>query len=161
MGPGRDDPTHHSHEDNSTPSSAVMRIRSQCRSVIGHPRTATTTEVARGFFCYSIAGGLRLALFAGPEWLSHNDVVKTVSLDQLQRHLSARDGVPRVVVGGSAVTPWVVLDAINRSVERYRFFQLNSPKGISERPGVIAETCFVGPGMRSHWHTTESSPGGR
>jgi acyl-CoA hydrolase len=80
----------------------------------------------------------------------HNDVVKTVSLDQLQRHLSAMDGVPRVVVGGGAVTPWLVLDAIDRSIERYRIFQLNSPKGISQRPGVIAETCFVGPGMRSH-----------
>jgi acyl-CoA hydrolase len=76
--------------------------------------------------------------------------VKTVNLDQLQRHLSAINGVPRVVVGGSAGTPWLVLDAIDRAIESYRIFQLNSPKGISERPGVIAETCFVGPGMRSH-----------
>jgi acyl-CoA hydrolase len=80
----------------------------------------------------------------------HNDFVKMVSLDQLQRHLSALDGVPRVVVGGSAATPWPVLEAIDHSIEGYRVFQLNSPKGISQRPGVIAETCFVGPGMRSH-----------
>jgi acyl-CoA hydrolase len=76
--------------------------------------------------------------------------VKTVSLEQLQRHLAAIDGVPRVVVGGSGVTPWLVLDAIDRSIERYRIFQLHSPEGISERPGVVAETCFVGPGMRRH-----------
>jgi acyl-CoA hydrolase len=80
----------------------------------------------------------------------HNGVVQTISLDQLQRHLSAIDGVPRVVVGGNAATPWLVLDAIDGSIERYRIFALNSAKGISERPGVIAETPFVGPGMRHH-----------
>ena len=80
----------------------------------------------------------------------HNGVVQTIGLDQLQRHLPAFDGVPRVVVGGNAATPWVVLDAIDRSIERYRIFALNSAKGISERPGVIAETPFVGPGMRHH-----------
>jgi acyl-CoA hydrolase len=76
--------------------------------------------------------------------------VQTISLDQLQRHLAAIDGVPRVVVGGNAATPWLVLDAIDRSIERYRIFALNSATGISERPGVIAETPFVGPGMRHH-----------
>jgi acyl-CoA hydrolase len=77
-------------------------------------------------------------------------VVQTISLDQLQRHLAAIDGVPRVVVGGNATTPWLVLDAIDRSIERYRLYQLNSPVGIPVRAGVIAETSFVGPGMRHH-----------
>jgi len=77
-------------------------------------------------------------------------VVQTISLDQLQRHLSAIEGIPRVVVGGNATTPWLVLDALDRSIERYRLFQLNSPVGIPVRPGVIAETSFVGPGMRHH-----------
>ena len=78
------------------------------------------------------------------------DDVQTISLDQLQRHLAAIDGVPRVVVGGNATTPWLVLEAIDRSIERYRLFQLNSPVGIPVRSGVIAETSFVGPGMRHH-----------
>jgi acyl-CoA hydrolase len=77
-------------------------------------------------------------------------VVQTISLDQLQRHLAALDGVPRVVMGGNGTTPWLVLDAIDRSIERYRLFQLNSPVGIPVRAGVIAETSFVGAGMRHH-----------
>src|SRR5450631_4518632 len=77
-------------------------------------------------------------------------VVQTMSLDQLQSHLAAIKGVPRVVVGGNATTPWLVLDAIDRSIERYRLYQLNSPVGIPVRSGVIAETSFVGPGMRHH-----------
>lgn len=55
-----------------------------------------------------------------------------------------------MVVGGNATTPWLVLEAIDRSIERYRLFQLNSPVGIPVRSGVIAETSFVGPGMRHH-----------
>jgi acyl-CoA hydrolase len=82
--------------------------------------------------------------------LRHNGVVQTISLDQLQRHLAAIEGVPRVVVGGNASTPWSVLDTIDRSIESYRIFTLNCAKGLSERPGVIAETPFVGPGMRRH-----------
>src|SRR5664279_887329 len=78
------------------------------------------------------------------------DDVQTISLDQLQRHLAAVDGVPRVVIGGNATTPWLVLEAIDRSIERYRLFQLNSPVGIPVRSGVVAETSFVGPGMRHH-----------
>jgi len=80
----------------------------------------------------------------------HNGVVQTISLDQLQHHLAALEGVPRVVVPGNAATPWLLLDALDRSIQRYRIFMLNAPKGISERPGVIAETPFVGPGMRHH-----------
>jgi Acetyl-CoA hydrolase len=76
--------------------------------------------------------------------------VQTISLDQLQRRLAAIDGVPRVVVGGNATTPWLVLEAIDRSIERYRLYQLNSPVGIPVRSGVTAETSFVGPGMRHH-----------
>jgi acyl-CoA hydrolase len=74
----------------------------------------------------------------------------TISLEQLHSRLSAIDGVPRVVVGGNVATPWVVVDAIDRSIERYRLYMLNAQIGIPDRPGVIAETCFVGPGMRHH-----------
>jgi len=76
--------------------------------------------------------------------------VHTTSLDQLKRHLAALDGIPRVVIGGNASTPWVILEAIDSSIESYRLHQLNSPIGIPERVGVIAETSFVGPGMRHH-----------
>jgi acyl-CoA hydrolase len=53
-------------------------------------------------------------------------------------------------MGGNAMTPWRLLEAIDQSIESYRLHQLNSPLGIPDRPGVIAETCFVGPGMRKH-----------
>jgi len=76
--------------------------------------------------------------------------VRTISLEQLQLRLSAIDGVPRVVAGGNMATPWSVLDAIDRSIERYRLYMLNAHVGVPERPGVIAETSFVGPGMRHH-----------
>jgi acyl-CoA hydrolase len=79
--------------------------------------------------------------------------VQTLTLDQLQRHLSAIDFVgyvPRVVISGNAATPWSVLDVIDRSLERYRIHALNAAPGFPDRPGVIAETCFVGSGMRRH-----------
>jgi acyl-CoA hydrolase len=76
--------------------------------------------------------------------------VQTISLDQLKRHLAAIDGIPRVVIGGNASTPWVILEAVDSSIESYRLHQLNSPTGIPDRVGVIAETSFVGPGMRHH-----------
>jgi len=76
--------------------------------------------------------------------------VQTISLDQLQRRLSTIDGIPRVVVGGNATTPWSVVDVIDRSIERYRIYALNAGVGLPDRPGVIAETSFVGKGMRHH-----------
>jgi acyl-CoA hydrolase len=76
--------------------------------------------------------------------------VQTITLDQLERHLGGIDGVPRVVVGGNATTPWMLLEAVDRTIERYRIYQINSPVGIPVRSGVIAETSFVGPGMRRH-----------
>ncbi|HEY8821546.1 MAG TPA: acetyl-CoA hydrolase/transferase C-terminal domain-containing protein [Dermatophilaceae bacterium] len=74
----------------------------------------------------------------------------TISLEQLHSRLSAIEGVPRVVVAGNVATPWKVVDAIDRSIEQYRLYMLNAQVGIPDRPGVIAETCFVGPGMRHH-----------
>jgi acyl-CoA hydrolase len=76
--------------------------------------------------------------------------LRTVSLELLQKSLDLIDGVPRVVVGGNSATPWMVLDAIDRSIESYRVFMLNAHVGVPDRPGVVAETCFVGPGMRHH-----------
>ena len=76
--------------------------------------------------------------------------MRTINLKQLERRLSLIDGVPRVVVSGNVATPWLVVDAIDRSIESYRIYMLNAHAGVSERPGVIAETSFVGPGMRRH-----------
>ena len=94
--------------------------------------------------CGWSSGGATLTL------LRHNGGVQTISLDQLERHLAALDGVPRVVMGGNGATPWAVLHAVDRSIEQYRLFQLNSPPGIPDRAGVTAETAFVGSGMRHH-----------
>jgi acyl-CoA hydrolase len=79
--------------------------------------------------------------------------VQTITLDQLEPHLTAirvTDGIPRVVVGGNATTPWAVVDVVDRSIEKYRIHVLNAGPGIAVRAGVIAETTFVGPGMRKH-----------
>jgi len=76
--------------------------------------------------------------------------VRTISLEQLESRLAEVDGVPRVVVSGNVATPWTVVDTIDRSIEQYRLYMLNADVGIPERPGVIAETSFVGPGMRRH-----------
>jgi len=82
--------------------------------------------------------------------IGHNSAVQTITLEELQTRLGAIKDVPRVVMGGNGTTPWLVLEAIDRSIERYRLFQLNSPMGIPVRSGVIAETSFVGSGMRHH-----------
>ena len=76
--------------------------------------------------------------------------MRTISLEQLQNRLTLIDGVPRVVVGGNSSTPWLVVDAIDRSIEQYRLYMLNAQVGVPDRPGVIAETSFVGKGMRHH-----------
>ena len=76
--------------------------------------------------------------------------MRTISLEQLPGHLSAIDGVPRFVVGGNMATPWAVVDAIDHSIEAYHLYMLNAHVGVPERPGVTAETSFVGPGMRHH-----------
>ncbi len=76
--------------------------------------------------------------------------MRTISLEQLPAHLSGIDGVPRVVVGGNQATPWAVVEVIDRSIEQYRLYMLNAQVGVPERAGVIAETSFVGIGMRRH-----------
>ena len=76
--------------------------------------------------------------------------MRTISLEQLQSRLAEVDGVPRVVVSGNVATPWTVVDTIDRSIEQYRLYMLNADVGGTRTTGVIAETSFVGPGMRRH-----------
>lgn len=76
--------------------------------------------------------------------------MRTVSLEQLGRHLAALPGKPRVVVSGNVAIPWEAVHALDGAREEYVIHCLNAPPGIPDRPGVTAETCFVGAGMRRH-----------
>ncbi|HEV7172374.1 acetyl-CoA hydrolase/transferase family protein [Pedococcus sp.] len=73
-----------------------------------------------------------------------------VTMSQLERRLAALPPCPRVVVSGNAATPWEVLETLDRAVPAYRLWMLNAGNGVPDRPGVVAETPFVGPGMRGH-----------
>lgn len=55
---------------------------------------------------------------------------------------------PRLVSGGNASVPWPLLRVADSTLETYRLFMLNAPVGVPDRPGVVLETPFVGPGMR-------------
>lgn len=76
--------------------------------------------------------------------------LRTVGTDELGRHLAALPGRPRVVVSGNVAVPWEVVRLLDAHCESYVLHALNAPAGIPDRPGVTAETCFVGPGMRRH-----------
>ena len=76
--------------------------------------------------------------------------MRTTSLEALGRLLAGVPGVPRVVVSGNAATPWPVVQELDRVVGEYRLWMLNAAPGVPTRPGVVAETSFVGPGMRHH-----------
>ncbi len=83
---------------------------------------------------------------AGAGWW----VVRFVELEGLERHLAALPGLPRVVVSGNAATPWELVAALDRALPAYRLWMLNAGEGVPRREGVVAETPFVGPGMRHH-----------
>jgi len=56
---------------------------------------------------------------------------------------------PRVVASGNHAAPRVLLAALERTIERYRLFMLAAQGPLPDRDGVIFETPFVGPGMRT------------
>ncbi|UOX92746.1 4-hydroxybutyrate CoA-transferase [Amycolatopsis sp. FBCC-B4732] len=56
--------------------------------------------------------------------------------------------VPRVVVSGNFATPSRALGVLDAALAEYRLFALNAQDGLPDRPGVLLETPFVGPGMR-------------
>ncbi|MDR7360754.1 acetyl-CoA hydrolase/transferase family protein [Nocardioides marmoribigeumensis] len=76
--------------------------------------------------------------------------MRTVSLEELTRRLAQLPGRPRVVASGNAAIPWAGVRAVDEALEEYTLHVLNAPPGLPERPGVTAETCFVGAGMRHH-----------
>jgi acyl-CoA hydrolase len=67
---------------------------------------------------------------------------------KLRAVLGSLPASPRVVVSGNFATPWRALGILDESVPRYRLFALNAQPGVPDRPGVIPESAFVGPGMR-------------
>ena len=76
--------------------------------------------------------------------------MRTCSLEQLERRLANLPPDPRVVVSGNAATPWEAVAALDRAVAAYRLCMLNAAPGVPVRDGVVAETPFVGAGMRDH-----------
>jgi acyl-CoA hydrolase len=72
--------------------------------------------------------------------------VSQQQLDVMLRSLGG--GERRVVASGNLATPRVLLDSLERSVERYRLFMLAAQAPLPHRDGVVLETPFVGPGMR-------------
>jgi acyl-CoA hydrolase len=79
---------------------------------------------------------------------SEEHVMRIVSESQLQSVLSGVPGPPRVVVSGNFATPWPALALLDAVIPGYRLFAVNAQAGFPDRPGVILESPFVGPGMR-------------
>jgi acyl-CoA hydrolase len=76
--------------------------------------------------------------------------MRTMSVEQLGRHFASLPGRPRVVVSGNMAIPWEAVRALDENKDTYVLHALNAPPGIPTREGVVAETCFVGAGMRKH-----------
>src|ERR1039457_2118224 len=75
--------------------------------------------------------------------------MRVISERQLEKALAAlTSSDPRVVASGNLATPRVLLNTLERTVERYRLFMLAAQAPLPTRDGVIFETPFVGPGMR-------------
>ena len=75
--------------------------------------------------------------------------MRVVTPQVLGSLLSRLDNVPRVVIGGNFATPWLALGVLDKALESYRLFALNAQPGFPDRDGVILESPFIGPGMRS------------
>ena len=56
---------------------------------------------------------------------------------------------PRIVVSGNFATPWELVNLATTTNPVFRFFVLNPQSGWPRREGIITETPFVGPGVRS------------
>ena len=67
----------------------------------------------------------------------------------LTRLLARLPEDPRVVVSGNHATPWHSLALVDAALPSYRLWALNGQPGLPDREGVVLETSFVGPGMRS------------
>ena len=63
--------------------------------------------------------------------------------------LKALPETPRVVASGNFATPTLLLLLVDEALPTYRLNVLNAQLGLPTRAGVVHETSFVGPGMRS------------
>jgi len=72
-----------------------------------------------------------------------------VTLDQMAERIASGAAQPRVVVAGNFATPWPAVEALDQVLPAWTLHMLNCQRGpVPSRPGVVLETCFVGPGMR-------------
>lgn len=76
--------------------------------------------------------------------------MKLISEDQLASRLSSPLNNPRIVFSGNLALPQRAVKIIDKVFDTYTFHTLNAPVGVPTRDGVVAETTFVGPGMRKH-----------
>ncbi len=67
----------------------------------------------------------------------------------LRSVLGGLAGRPRIVAGGNFATPWRTLAAADEALGEYSVFALNAQAGFPDRDGVVLESSFVGPGMRT------------
>ncbi len=74
--------------------------------------------------------------------------MRLVSETHLQALVSALPPGFRVVCSGNFATPRHALALIDAAAESYRLSVLNAQTGIPDRPGVVHESSFLGPGMR-------------
>lgn len=76
--------------------------------------------------------------------------MKIVSRDELATRLSALPPHSRVVTSGNMAMPADALKILETSCETYTLNALNACLPIPDREGVVAETSFVGTGMRKN-----------
>lgn len=74
--------------------------------------------------------------------------MRVINLEQLKVILGNLAPNPRIVASGNFAAPSVLLSAANSEVAEFRLNMLGAQKGIPDRPGIIFESAFVGPGMR-------------
>ncbi len=74
--------------------------------------------------------------------------VVTADVRRLAGSLDDDGRTPRVVASGNFATPHDLLSAVDAGLDSYRLNVLNAQPGLPQRPGVVHETSFVGPGMR-------------
>ena len=74
--------------------------------------------------------------------------MRVINLEQLKVILGNLAPNPRIVASGNFAAPSVLLSAADSEVAEFRLNMLGAQKGIPDRPGIIFESAFVGPGMR-------------
>jgi acyl-CoA hydrolase len=75
--------------------------------------------------------------------------MRVINLEQLKVILGNLAPNPRIVASGNFASPTVLLEAANSEIAEFRLNMLGAQKGIPDREGIIFESSFVGPGMRT------------